>query len=93
MKTAYFLSMFPCWSETFILREMLELRRRGVELTVFSLKRCSEKLVQPEAAGLVEQGTVVYPSPWRAVVHFIGCVLRHPLRVGMLLLDFLCHFR
>lgn len=93
MRVAYILSMFPCWSETFILREIIELQRCGIEVTVFSLRPCTEKLVQPEAARLVKQGTVVYPSPTRAVLRFIWCFLCHPFRVSTLLLDFRRYFR
>jgi glycosyltransferase involved in cell wall biosynthesis len=88
MRVGYILSMFPCWSETFILREMLELQRRGVELTVFSLKPCNEDLVQPEAAALVAQGRVVYTSRWSGLLRFVGQCLRHPLVVGKLMIEF-----
>ena len=37
MKLAYVLGEFPSLSETFILRELLELRRRGFELQIFAL--------------------------------------------------------
>lgn len=37
LRVAYVLKMFPRLSETFILNELLELERRGVELSIFSL--------------------------------------------------------
>jgi colanic acid/amylovoran biosynthesis glycosyltransferase len=37
LKVAYFLSRFPYLTETFILREMLELRKLGVEVYIFSM--------------------------------------------------------
>ncbi|MFH0939511.1 MAG: glycosyltransferase family 4 protein [Planctomycetota bacterium] len=37
MKLAIVVDTFPCWSERFIAREVAELRRRGVDLTVFCL--------------------------------------------------------
>jgi colanic acid/amylovoran biosynthesis glycosyltransferase len=37
LKLAYLLSRFPYLTETFILREMLELRRRGMDVHVFSM--------------------------------------------------------
>lgn len=88
MKVAYFLSMFPCWSETFILREMLELQRRGVELTIFSLKPCNETLVHPDAAAIVAQGRVVYASPRRSALRFVAAALRHPIKVAKLMRQF-----
>jgi glycosyltransferase involved in cell wall biosynthesis len=92
-QVAYVLSMFPCWSETFILREILELRRRGIEVTIVSLKRCNETLVHPEAAALRAQGRVVYAAPGRSVLRFAGQVLTHPRRVLRLLGEFGRNFR
>ena len=37
LKVGYILKMFPRLSETFILNEILELERQGVEVEVFSL--------------------------------------------------------
>ena len=42
MKLAYVLGEFPSLTETFILREMQELRRRGFELRVFALRKPAE---------------------------------------------------
>ena len=39
MKIAYVLGTFPAISETFILREILALRERGIEVTIFALGR------------------------------------------------------
>jgi glycosyltransferase involved in cell wall biosynthesis len=38
-KVAYVLKMYPRFSETFILNEILELERQGTELHIFSLKK------------------------------------------------------
>lgn len=93
MKVAYILSMFPCWSETFILREMVELQRRGVELTILSLKPCSETLVQPDAEAIVRQGRVVVLSSRSAVWQLLLLALRHPLKLASLLIDFARTYR
>jgi colanic acid/amylovoran biosynthesis glycosyltransferase len=37
LKVAYFLSRFPYLTETFILREMLELRKLGIDVHIFSM--------------------------------------------------------
>ena len=47
-RVGYIVSNFPCYSETFILREMWELKRRGYDIFVFSLKRTSEVIFQPQ---------------------------------------------
>ena len=42
-KVGYVLKRFPRLSETFILNEILELERQGIEVTVFSLLRPPEE--------------------------------------------------
>jgi len=49
MTLTYIVSMFPCWSETFILNELVNHRRAGVDVSIFSLKKCSEDMVHEEA--------------------------------------------
>jgi colanic acid/amylovoran biosynthesis glycosyltransferase len=79
MKVLYFTSLFPCWSETFIVREILELLRMGVDVRIVSLKHPQEKMVQSDAQSLSDR--VIYPakglgSACRALQE---CV-RHPVR-------------
>jgi len=57
---AYVLSAFPAISETFILEELIELRRQGFEPLIFSLKKAQPDCV-PEALGLMN---VVHYSPF-----------------------------
>jgi len=40
---------FPVLSETFILREIVELRRRGVDLRIFAIRRPDTSVVHPDA--------------------------------------------
>jgi len=53
-------SLFPCWSETFIVREILALKRKGIEVIIFSLKQSEEKIIQTEVKQLVD--SVIYPE-------------------------------
>ena len=53
MKVGYVLEQFPKLSETFILEEMLELERLGLELTVFALSDSKEDRVH-EKVGLLK---------------------------------------
>jgi glycosyltransferase involved in cell wall biosynthesis len=77
-------SLFPCWSETFILREILALRERGVAVQIFSLKPPSETLVQDAAQALVSE--VVYPPPsWRLPLMICRSFVADPLRLCRLL--------
>src|ERR1043166_3126966 len=43
-RVAYVLNMFPKLSETFIAYELMELRRRGVEILVFSLRHPTDSI-------------------------------------------------
>jgi glycosyltransferase involved in cell wall biosynthesis len=49
VKLAYVISQFPETYETFILREFKEAERQGLGFTIFSLKKCRDKVVHPEA--------------------------------------------
>ncbi len=75
----YLLSLFPCWSETFILREILALRDRGVSIQIFSLRRPSETFVQEAAKGLLDH--VIYCPPlWRVTLSQLSWISRRPWR-------------
>lgn len=61
MKIAYIVSLFPCWSETFILSEIIELEEKGVNIAnILSLKPPYEKLVHKEVKGYLDKTS--YPS-------------------------------
>lgn len=64
MRVLYVVSLFPCWSETFIVREIREMLRLGVDVRIVSLRHPSEALVQADAAALLDR--VVYPAGWMA---------------------------
>lgn len=51
-KIAFIFSQFPCYDETFILREMNELRAAGLGFEIYSLKACKDKIIHEEAKGL-----------------------------------------
>lgn len=54
-KLAYLVSRFPKISETFILYEILELRRLGFEVDIFPLVREREDVQHPEVASLTSR--------------------------------------
>jgi len=62
----YVVSLFPCWSETFIAREIATLVARGADVRILSLKAPSEALVQPAAAALLQR--VRHPLPRAAAL-------------------------
>jgi glycosyltransferase involved in cell wall biosynthesis len=52
---------FPTLTETFVVGEILELRRRGLPIALYALGRAGASMVQPEAVGL--SGEVRYAAP------------------------------
>ena len=88
MRVIYFVSLFPCWSETFIVREVQELIGFGVDVRIVSLKHPSEKLVQSDALALIDR--VIYPVSWRiAFPRVMRQLLLHPMRESRDLLGLL----
>jgi glycosyltransferase involved in cell wall biosynthesis len=64
MKIAYLVKTFPKLSETFILNEILELERQGLELHIFSLRQPTEAKVHPGVAEV--RAPVTYVRSWYA---------------------------
>jgi len=61
MKILYIVSLFPCWSETFIVREIYALKKKGVDVAILSLKNTAEEIIQTDTQEL--SSSVIYPSP------------------------------
>lgn len=81
LRVLYVASLFPCWSETFILREIHAMLGHGADIRILSLKPHTETLVQERALELLSrtrhpQGAV------RSVLALLALLLRHPLKVG-----------
>lgn len=78
MRVLYLTSLFPCWSETFIVREILALRAMGVDIRIVSLKPPTERMVQSDAATLLDR--VIYPPAGaRGALAALLEALRHPI--------------
>lgn len=85
-RVLYLVSLFPCWSETFIVREIEQLLAAGVDVRILSLKPPSERLVQARARALMER--VQSPRGLFAELPAVaGECLRSPLAVAALLLS------
>lgn len=79
-RVLYVVSLFPCWSETFIVREIDALIAAGVDVRILSLKRPSGALVQTDAARLLDR--VRSPrSPLAGLACSLQSWLRHPIRI------------
>ena len=80
-RLAYLLKRFPRLSETFVLNEMLELQRQGVELRIYALMDPQERQVHPEAARLRTQVVYLHDSrrKFRSWVRLLGGAVLHAL--------------
>ena len=84
MRIVYLVSLFPCWSETFILREIQALLRKGVDVRIFSLKHASEAIVHQDAVAM--QARVTYPPrPWVVLLEVARELARMPFLHATLL--------
>ena len=87
-RVLYLVSLFPCWSETFIVREIERFIDRGVDVRILSLKRPSEALVQKRAEALMPR--VIGPRRLLAEASTVAReVLHHPMAMAVVLLGLL----
>ena len=75
-KLAYIVSLFPCWSETFILNEIIALQRQGIDITIFSIRTDLEKLTHAHAREFIPR--THYPSPWTMARNCLYWLLHRP---------------
>jgi colanic acid/amylovoran biosynthesis glycosyltransferase len=83
-RIGYVLSLFPCYDETFILREMKALREKQVDIHIFSLRRRSQAVTQEEALPLASRtyyAGYFSPNVMRALAR---AVIRRPLALSRL---------
>lgn len=77
-RLAYMMSRFPKITETFILREMVEMRRLGMEVRVYPLQRERTSVVHPEVKDFIPD---THFTPWISVsivIANIRTLLRTP---------------
>lgn len=81
LRVLYIVSLFPCWSETFIAREITHLLASGVDVRILSLKPPGEKMVQSDAQRLLP--LVRHPEPFvRSIWTRIRALVHHPIAFG-----------
>lgn len=80
LRVAYVVSRFPKLSETFILYEMLELERQGIDVELFPLVRERESVEHREAVQLTERAVTAKPfsAPFLAAQGY--WLRRRPIR-------------
>ncbi|MEI8348637.1 MAG: glycosyltransferase [Candidatus Omnitrophota bacterium] len=72
MKVAYLLGQFPVLSEIFIVDEVLQLQKMGIEVSIFAFDKPGNKLVHKEAQGLSAKAR--YACNPKAGWHALGAV-------------------
>ena len=76
MTVGYILKMYPRFSETFILSELLELERQGAALRIFSLKQPNDGIAHAEVELLEAPVTYVPALEWRNLPRYAAAHLR-----------------
>ena len=79
-KVAFIFSQFPCYDETFILREMNELKAIGLGFEIYSLKSPKDKIVHEEASGLLQATSYLSFVSLRLQALDLFFLFRHPGR-------------
>lgn len=81
MRLLYVVSLFPCWSETFIVREIAALIAAGADVRILSLKAPYETMVQADAASLMARARHPLP-PIQALRARMRAVAAHPIALS-----------
>lgn len=79
-KIAFIFSQFPCYDETFILREMNELKKSGLDFEIYSLKSPKDKIIHEEARELAKATSYVPFFSLKLLRYDLFFLLRHPGR-------------
>ena len=77
-KVAYVAYAFPVLTQTFTITEVAALRRQGLDLSVFAVRRDADARLGGDTGGEASRAT--YLSPARSLVSSAAWLLRRPLR-------------
>jgi glycosyltransferase involved in cell wall biosynthesis len=81
IRIAYIVSRFPKLSETFVFREINELRRQGAEVICFSIHRPALEPLPAEAQHLLNETTYLWPpNPVQFFLGIMKIAIRRPHR-------------
>lgn len=86
LKLGIIISMFPELHETFIVRELAALERKGIDFRIVSLQRPRDPVTIEDAKRLMEQRT--HYAPFFGISQFISLLkafLRHPVKFLVML--------
>jgi len=80
-RIAFLLSQFPCFDETFILRELTAVAAAGLVFDIYSIKKSRQRVRHPQAEALmphvIHRPFLLSWELWRAQLYFLA---RHPAR-------------
>jgi len=79
-RIAFVFSQFPCYDETFILREMRELMKEGLTFSIYSIKPCNDKIRHSEADELALETHYMPFFSLKLMAINLYFILRRPLR-------------
>jgi colanic acid/amylovoran biosynthesis glycosyltransferase len=82
IKLGYLVSQYPALSHTFVLREVLSLRRHGIDVRVVSVRRCDRPIAElsaEEAEEAMRTFSVMGAGYLRALIANIRILCRHPI--------------
>jgi len=93
-KIAFIFSQFPCYDETFILREMNFFKKEGLNFLIYSIKKRKDKIVHPEAKELIGLTHYLPFFSFKLILKNLYFALRYPLRYFSLFIEvFLNNFK
>ena len=84
-RVAYVVSLFPSYDETFILREIRALADRGVQISIFSLRRRSQAVVQSDATAFLADTHYAQFLISREVLAALARAIAHRSRTVLML--------
>ncbi|MDB4670835.1 glycosyltransferase [Mariniblastus sp.] len=79
-RVAYLVSWFPKLTETFVLREMVELEKLGYQIELFPLRKGSTKILHPAAADFVARAHFTGFLSIAIVIANLIAMFRMPIR-------------
>lgn len=82
MRIAYLCSQYPYVSHTFVLREVEALRRRGVEIATFSIRRTADRhlLADADRQAAATTYSILPPRPGHLLAAFARAIATRPRR-------------
>jgi glycosyltransferase involved in cell wall biosynthesis len=77
----YISQNFPSLTTTFVFREVMALKRRGVPVSTFSIWRTQRDSLPPETQAVADETVNLFPIAWpRLLGEHARCAAQHPTR-------------